>query len=139
MCRRGAQVGRHRDPLLDAACLVAIRAAVGPGVTLRADANRAWGRSAAAAFGAAVAPAGLHFVEEPLADPAADLAAFHAATGLPVALDESVDAGEHPEALSSLRKPVFDSTWRFRRGLLHNFEGEDKPLLRQVVCACVLQ
>ena len=30
-------------------------------------------------------------VEEPVADPMADLAAFHCTTGVPVALDESVD------------------------------------------------
>lgn len=90
----GVQVGRNKDPLQDAACLRAIRAAVGPAVSLRADANRLWGRTAAVAFGVAAEDANLQFIEEPVADPLADLAAFHQATGLPVALDESVDAGE---------------------------------------------
>ena len=89
-----AQVGRHCDPLLDAACLSTIREAVGPAVRLRADANRAWGRAAAIAFGTAAEAASLEYIEEPVADVRADLAAFHQATGLPVALDESVDAGE---------------------------------------------
>jgi Enolase C-terminal domain-like len=71
-----------------------VRAAVGPAVELRCDANRGWGLAAATAFGLAAAPARLQYVEEPVADPAADLAAFLSATGLPTALDESVDAGE---------------------------------------------
>ena len=36
------QVGRRSDPLQDAAVVLAVRQAVGPGVVLRADANRAW-------------------------------------------------------------------------------------------------
>lgn len=42
----------------------------------------------------AAAPARLQYIEEPVADPAAELAVFHAATGLPTALDESVDEGD---------------------------------------------
>lgn len=37
-----AQVGRRACPLEDAAVVTAVREAVGPEVTLRADANRAW-------------------------------------------------------------------------------------------------
>ena len=36
------QVGRRPDPLQDAAVVLAVRQAVGPGIVLRADANRAW-------------------------------------------------------------------------------------------------
>lgn len=36
------KVGRRSDPLQDAAAVLAIRQAVGPGVALRADANRRW-------------------------------------------------------------------------------------------------
>ena len=39
------------DPADDAAVVVAIREAVGPGVTLRADANRLWSLEKAVAFG----------------------------------------------------------------------------------------
>ncbi len=105
-----AQVGRHCDPLLDAACLEAIREAVGPAVRLRADANGAWGRGAAIAFANAAEAAALEFIEEPVADVRADLAAFHQATGLPVALDESVDAGEGRSVLCH-RVPGSESTF----------------------------
>lgn len=67
----------------------AIRAAVGPKVELRLDANRAWSLEEATAFAAGVADVRVAYVEEPLRDPAG-LAAFWLDTGLPVALDESV-------------------------------------------------
>lgn len=86
-------MGRHSDPLADAEAVLAVRAAVGPDVELRCDANHAWDLESATAFGIAAAPAQLQFVEEPVADAAMDLAAFHAATGIATALDESVDAG----------------------------------------------
>jgi len=74
----------------DVAVLRAVREAVGPGVALRADANRAWPRALAEEFAAGVAAAGvgLEFLEEPTAEggDGADLG------GLPVALDETVDA-----------------------------------------------
>ena len=47
----------------------------------------------ASAFGCAAKTAGLQYLEEPTRDPA-DVGAFFAATGIPVALDESVDEGE---------------------------------------------
>lgn len=53
------QVGRRADPLADAAAAVAIRAAVGPGIALRADANRQWSLASAAAFAQAAAAASL--------------------------------------------------------------------------------
>ena len=126
------KVGRRQSPLEDAAALLAIRQAVGPGVALRADANRRWSleqavevrgeleaaglailqasqwrstgllltnRCTAALlppalqFGKAAAAAGLEYLEEPVATPA-DLAQFHRRTGIPLALDESVDEGE---------------------------------------------
>jgi isochorismate synthase/2-succinyl-5-enolpyruvyl-6-hydroxy-3-cyclohexene-1-carboxylate synthase/2-succinyl-6-hydroxy-2,4-cyclohexadiene-1-carboxylate synthase/O-succinylbenzoate synthase len=42
-------------------------------------------------LGIQVADTGLQYIEEPVADPMADLSAFHCTTGVPVALDESVD------------------------------------------------
>ena len=53
------QVGRQEDPLRDAAVLVAVRQAVGPGIAVRADANRKWSLNQAVAFGHAVKAAGL--------------------------------------------------------------------------------
>ena len=74
----------------DAARLLAVRRAVGPDVRLRADANRRWSLNDALTFGLQVADANLEYVEEPVAC-LEDLAAFHCTTGVPVALDESVD------------------------------------------------
>ncbi|GIL50277.1 hypothetical protein Vafri_6487 [Volvox africanus] len=89
------KVARRPDPEGDAAVLAAIRAAVGPHVVLRADANRGWTElQTAVAFGRAVAAAavGLQYVEEPTRDPR-DMAAFYMQTGVPVAADESLDEG----------------------------------------------
>ena len=52
-------MGRQEDPLHDAAVLVAVRQVVGPGVALRADANRKWSLNQAVAFGHVVKAAGL--------------------------------------------------------------------------------
>lgn len=62
--------------------LAALRAALGPDVVLRADANRGWPLPRALAFGAAVAAAGvgLQYVEEPTDDPR-DMGSFFEATG----------------------------------------------------------
>lgn len=49
------QVARQGDPLADAAAVAAVRAAVGPGIELRADANRRWALPEAIAFGRAAA------------------------------------------------------------------------------------
>ena len=51
-----------------------------------------WTLEEAVSFGCAAAPARLEYVEEPTRH-AADVGAFFAATGVPVALDESVDEG----------------------------------------------
>lgn len=64
----------------------AVRAAVGPEVRLRLDANRGWELCDAVAFARACGP--VELIEEPVADPA-DLAEFCRRTGTPVALDES--------------------------------------------------
>ncbi|HEY8241436.1 MAG TPA: o-succinylbenzoate synthase [Kiritimatiellia bacterium] len=66
-----------------------VREALGPDVLLRLDANRAWEYSVAMAFGTATRDAGIEFYEEPVKRPQ-DIAQFHGATGLPVALDETL-------------------------------------------------
>jgi isochorismate synthase/2-succinyl-5-enolpyruvyl-6-hydroxy-3-cyclohexene-1-carboxylate synthase/2-succinyl-6-hydroxy-2,4-cyclohexadiene-1-carboxylate synthase/O-succinylbenzoate synthase len=76
---------------LDADRVEAIREAVGPDVTLRCDANRGWSLNDALTFGLRVTDLNLQYVEEPVRDVENDLAAFHCTTGVPVALDESVD------------------------------------------------
>ena len=83
------KVGRRPDPAADAAAVLAVRAAVGPGVALTADANRAWPLAAALAFDAAAAPARLAYVEEPLADIDADGRAYAEAAHAPLAVDEA--------------------------------------------------
>ena len=75
----------------DADRVEAIREAVGPDVTLRCDANRGWSLNDALTFGLRVTDLNLQYVEEPVRDVENDLAAFHCTTGVPVALDESVD------------------------------------------------
>ena len=75
----------------DADRVEAIREAVGPDVALRCDANRGWSLNDALAFGLRAMRFDLQYVEEPVRDIESDLAAFHCTTGVPVALDESVD------------------------------------------------
>ena len=53
-------------------------------------------------FGLQVADIGLQYIEEPVADPMADLSAFHCTTGVPVALDESVDEALRGRALPAV-------------------------------------
>lgn len=73
----------------DAARLAAVRAAVGPDVTLRVDANGAWTVAQATAFLAALSPAGIELCEEPVHG-VADLRAVQEAVGkLPIAMDET--------------------------------------------------
>lgn len=86
------KVGRRADPEQDAAAVLAIRQTVGPGVALRADANRRWSLEQAVQFGKQAAAANLQYIEEPLAC-TADLPELHRRTGLALALDESVDEG----------------------------------------------
>ena len=74
----------------DVARLAAVRAAAGPGVEVRLDANRAWSAAAADAALAALAPYAPALVEEPLRS--GDLPAWRGLRrrGVPLARDESV-------------------------------------------------
>jgi o-succinylbenzoate synthase len=74
----------------DVARLAAIRAAVGPAVALRGDANRAWSSGDLAACLTALEPIGLEYLEEPLAGGGAALAAWPQPSPVPLALDESL-------------------------------------------------
>lgn len=64
-------------------------------VSLRLDANRRWSLPEAVAFGKLSGIERIEYIEEPLQNPA-DLAEFHRQTGLPLALDESLN-GADPE------------------------------------------
>jgi L-alanine-DL-glutamate epimerase-like enolase superfamily enzyme len=72
----------------DAGRLAAVRAAVGPAVAIRIDANRAWSAEEAIAQLRALAPVGVELCEEPAAGVEA-LRAVRSATEVPVAMDET--------------------------------------------------
>ena len=72
---------------------------LGEGISLRLDANRAWGYEEAAEFVRGTAGVRFEYVEEPLADPEG-LPDFVGEFGVPVALDESL-VGMEPEKLEA--------------------------------------
>ena len=94
------KVGPERDwkELRDR--VVAVRAAVGPAVRLRLDANGAWDVRTARERIAGVAPFGIEFVEQPVParDPR-DLAAVRKGSLVPIAADESVASFEAARGL----------------------------------------
>lgn len=67
----------------------AVRDVIGDRVALRLDANRSWSLEEAMAFGLETGGAGIEYMEEPLREPSR-LREFFDATGIPVALDESL-------------------------------------------------
>lgn len=81
--------------------------ALGRGVSLRLDANRAWGFGEALEFGWGVAGVRVEYVEEPLAEPGR-LGELAGRWGLPVALDELL-VGVEPESLGG---------WRYARAVV---------------------
>ncbi|CAI5534996.1 unnamed protein product [Closterium sp. Naga37s-1] len=84
------KVARRASPSEDAAMVLAVREAVGPRIHLRVDANRSWSLPQAVEFGRLVASCNLAFIEEPVSNLHL-LSEFYQATGLPFALDESLD------------------------------------------------
>ncbi|MFT5684723.1 MAG: o-succinylbenzoate synthase [Myxococcota bacterium] len=96
------KVGRgHPDD--DLAVLTAIRSRF-PALQVRLDANRAWSLPTAEAFCAEAARlGGVAYIEEPLSDPSR-LSDLHRATGIPLALDESLPEGvvDFPEGVVAL-------------------------------------
>ena len=85
------KVGR-RDLESDAYLVQALRQRVGVDIELRLDANRAWSMEQATAFARAIDGAGIAYLEEPLTD-ASELPVLWHDTGVPVAVDESVQEG----------------------------------------------
>ena len=75
----------------DAGRLAAIRAALGPDVAIRLDANGAWSTEEAAAALRALAPVGIELCEEPVRG-LAQTRQVAAATSVPIALDETASA-----------------------------------------------
>lgn len=73
------------------------RRVLGRDMAIRLDANRAWDFPTALDFARAIEDVEIEYIEEPLSDPA-QLSAFHAQTGIPLALDESL-IGQAPAAM----------------------------------------
>ena len=67
----------------------AVRDVIGDDVSLRLDANRSWSLEQGVAFGRELGDSGIEYLEEPLRDPV-HLRVLFDATGIPVALDESL-------------------------------------------------
>lgn len=84
------KVGRRESPTEDAAVIQKIREVVGYNINIRADANRKWTYEQAIEFGSRVKSLCLQYIEEPVSS-VNDLIAFCETSGLPVALDESID------------------------------------------------
>ncbi len=77
-------------PLRDEAATVRdLRAELPGAVAIRLDANRAWNFEDACEFSAAIDPETIAYIEEPLVDPG-NLLEFHAKTGAPYAVDETL-------------------------------------------------
>ena len=66
-----------------------VRSALPSSVSLRLDANRAWELTTAIEFAKGIEGVKVEYIEEPLIHPE-DIKSFYEATGMPVALDESV-------------------------------------------------
>ncbi|RXK88843.1 o-succinylbenzoate synthase [Chlorobaculum sp. 24CR] len=81
------------------ACIRALHEAFGGKAELRLDANQSLDFDEAIEFGKALPPDCIAYIEEPLTD-AALIPDFHAATGLPSALDESL--WQRPELLDQI-------------------------------------
>ncbi|KAK9105308.1 hypothetical protein Scep_022152 [Stephania cephalantha] len=84
------KVGRRVNPSEDAAVVQEIRKSIGHEARLRVDANRNWTYKQALEFGSGVKLCDLQYIEEPvqLED---DIIRFCNETGLPVALDETLN------------------------------------------------
>lgn len=84
----------------DVARVRAVREVLGPGASIRLDANGAWGLEEAIAALGALAPYDIAAVEQPLPrSPLAAWAALRAASPIPVMVDESLVTLEDAEAL----------------------------------------
>ncbi|XP_058112414.1 protein PHYLLO, chloroplastic isoform X2 [Magnolia sinica] len=84
------KVARRANPVEDAAVVHEIRQKVGHLIKLRVDANRNWTFEEAVLFGSRVKCYDLQYIEEPVHSED-DIIKFCEETGLPVALDETID------------------------------------------------
>uniref|UniRef100_A0A0A9CFW5 Mandelate racemase/muconate lactonizing enzyme C-terminal domain-containing protein n=1 Tax=Arundo donax TaxID=35708 RepID=A0A0A9CFW5_ARUDO len=84
------KVGRRGSPTEDAAVLHKIRETVGYQINIRVDANQKWTYERALEFGSRAKSLRLQYIEEPV-NSVNDLIKFCEKSGLPVALDETID------------------------------------------------
>ncbi|OMO72203.1 Menaquinone biosynthesis protein MenD [Corchorus olitorius] len=84
------KVARRADPVEDAAVIKEVRKKVGFHIELRVDANRNWTYRQAIQFGCLVKDCNLQYIEEPVQDED-DIIRYCEESGLPVALDETID------------------------------------------------
>ncbi|KAL6899311.1 hypothetical protein ACP4OV_005969 [Aristida adscensionis] len=84
------KVGRRESPSEDAAVLHKIRDVVGYQINIRVDANQKWTYEQAVEFGSKIKGLHLQYIEEPV-NSIDDLIKFCEKSGLPVALDETID------------------------------------------------
>ncbi|KAI4302200.1 hypothetical protein MLD38_037978 [Melastoma candidum] len=128
------KVARNADPVDDAVMIQAVRKMVGYDIQLRVDANRRWTYEEAMKFAYLVKDVNLQYIEEPV-QKHEDIIRFCEESGLPVAVDETVDdsradlmklaAYEHPGIVAFVIKPSvlggFETSaavarWAFSRG-----------------------
>ncbi|XP_062111267.1 protein PHYLLO, chloroplastic isoform X2 [Humulus lupulus] len=84
------KVARQRSPSHDAEVIQEVRKKIGHKIELRVDANRNWTYTEAIEFGSLVKECDLQYIEEPVQNEA-DIIKFCEESGLPVALDETLD------------------------------------------------
>ncbi len=100
-----------RPVVEDIALVRTAKSALGDGVSLRLDANRAWSFKEGARFARDVSELDIEYIEEPLVDPT-DLRRFAEVCGIAVALDESLihttpeTLREHRYASAVVLKPT---------------------------------
>ncbi|KAI9169285.1 hypothetical protein LWI28_010195 [Acer negundo] len=84
------KVARRADPIQDAVVIQEVRKRIGRQIELRVDANRKWNYDEALKFGSLVKNCDIQYIEEPVQDED-DIIKYCEESGLPVALDETVD------------------------------------------------
>lgn len=110
------KVARRANPVEDADVVQEVRKKVGPHIELRVDANRSWTYEKAIQFGSLVKNCDLQYIEEPVQDED-DIIRYCEESGLPVALDESIESCEenplntlvkysHPGIVALVIKPT---------------------------------
>ncbi|XP_011009175.1 PREDICTED: protein PHYLLO, chloroplastic isoform X3 [Populus euphratica] len=138
------KVARRADPIQDATVICKVRKEVGPCIEIRADANRKWTYEEAIQFGFLVKDCDLQYIEEPVEN-VDDIVKFCEETGLPAALDETINNFQesHLKMLAKYTHPgivAVDNVVIFLHGFLGT--GEDwvpimKAISRSAKCISV--